>query len=170
MVSSEHGIRPEGEGWFVLNARDAEWQHSERHGSVCGFEGYEPFPQLGVSVNVLEPGQPKGLYHAENAQEGFLVLAGECLLIVHDEERRLQRWDFFHCPAWTEHVLIGAGDGPCVLLAVGSRAEPLEITFPVNEAALGHGASAAEELHSPREVWPLLGFRDGAYRGQLSSA
>lgn len=56
------------------------------------------------------------------------------------------------------------------MLAVGSRAEPLEITFPVNEVALRHGASATEELHSPREVWPLLGFRDGAYRGQLSSA
>jgi len=170
MVSSEHGLRPEGDGWFVLNARNAEWQHSDRHGSVCGFEGYEPFPQLGVSLNVLEPGQPKGLYHAENAQEAFLVLAGECVLIVENEQRRMRQWDFFHCPAWTEHVLVGAGDRPCVMLAVGSRAEPLEITFPVNEVALGHGASATEELYSPREVWPLLGFRDGAYRGQLSSA
>jgi uncharacterized cupin superfamily protein len=117
---------------------------------------------------VLEPGQPKGLYHAENAQEGFLVIAGECLLIVESEERMLRRWDYFHCPAWTEHVLVGAGDAPCVLLAIGSRAEPLEIRFPVNEVALHHGAGAHEELRGP--AWDLLGLRDGAYRGQLSSA
>ncbi len=151
-----------------MNARDAEWQHSERHGSVCGFEGYDPFAQLGLSLNVLEPGQPKGLYHAESAQEGFLVIAGECLLIVESEERRLTQWDYFHCPAWTEHVLIGAGDRPCVMLAIGSRAEPLEITSPVNAVALRHRAGAHEELHSPEQAWPLLGFRDGAYRGQLS--
>jgi hypothetical protein len=80
MVSSEHGLRPEADGWFVLSAREAEWQHAERHGSVCGFEGYEPFAEFGVSLNVLHPGQSKGLYHAENAQEDFLVLAGECVL------------------------------------------------------------------------------------------
>ena len=72
----------------MLNAREADWQHSDRHGSVCGFEGYDPFPELGVSLNVLQPGQPKGLYHAENAQEDFLVLAGECVLIVEGQDAR----------------------------------------------------------------------------------
>jgi uncharacterized cupin superfamily protein len=131
---------------------------------VCGFEGYDPFPELGVSLNVLQPGQPKGLYHAENAQEDFLVLAGECLLIVEGHERTMKQWDLFHCPAWTRHVLIGAASGPCVLLAVGSRLEPLEIRFPVDDVALRHDAGTTEELTSSRDVWPLLGMRDGAYR------
>jgi uncharacterized cupin superfamily protein len=163
LVSSEHGLRPESDGWFVMSAHEAEWQHSERHGSVCGFEGYEPFAELGVSLNVLHPGQPKGLYHAENAQEDFLVLAGECVLIVEGQERTLRQWDLFHCPAWTEHVVVGAGNGPCVLLAVGSRVQPLEIRFPVNDTALRRGAGTTEELTSSRDVWPLLGFHDGAY-------
>ena len=51
-----------------------------------------------MSLNVLQPGQPKGLYHAENAQEDFLVLAGECVLIVEGQERTLKQWDLFHCP------------------------------------------------------------------------
>ena len=131
---------------------------------MCGFEGYDPFPQLGVSLNVLQPGQPKGLYHAENAQEDFLVVAGECLLIVESQERTMKQWDLFHCPVWTEHVLIGAGIGPCVLLAVGSRLQPLEIRVPVNDAALRRGAGATEELSSSQDVWPMLGMRDGTYR------
>ena len=63
------------------------------------------------------------MYHAEAGQEAFLVLRGECLLIVEGEERPLQAWDFFHCPPWTEHVIVGAGDGPSLVLAVGAREE-----------------------------------------------
>ena len=85
------------------------------------------------------------------------MLVGECVLIVEGQERALNQWDLFHCPAWTEHVLIGAGGGPSVLLAVGSRLEELEIRFPLNEAAVGRGAGTTEELTSSRAVWPLLG-------------
>jgi quercetin dioxygenase-like cupin family protein len=31
------------------------------------------------------------MYHRENGQEAFLVLAGSCVLIVEDEERPLKR-------------------------------------------------------------------------------
>jgi uncharacterized cupin superfamily protein len=74
------------------------------------------FPQLGINLRVLEPGQPSNLYHSENQQEAFLVLSGECRLLVEGEERLLRPWDFFHSPAGTEHILVGAGDGPCVIL------------------------------------------------------
>jgi quercetin dioxygenase-like cupin family protein len=68
------------------------------------------FAQFGINVTVLEPGQT-GLYHAESNQEGFLVLSGECALLVEDEERRLRPWDFFHSCPWTEHGFVGAGEG-----------------------------------------------------------
>lgn len=54
-------------------------------------------------------------------QEDFLVLAGEALAIVEGEEHPLRRWDFVHCPPGTSHVIIGAGEGPCLVLAVGAR-------------------------------------------------
>ena len=69
----------------------------------CSFESEygEPaveFPQLGINVTVLEPGQAT-LYHAESSQEAFIVLSGECRLLVEDDERLLRPWDFFHtCP------------------------------------------------------------------------
>ena len=89
---------------------------------LSSFESKEArFPQLGINLNVLEPGQPMCLYHRENAQEDFLVLAGECVLIVEGEERPLRRWDFVHCPAGVDHVFVGAGEGPSLVLAVGAR-------------------------------------------------
>jgi uncharacterized cupin superfamily protein len=122
------GLTPVTQGWFVVNVRDAEWWNSERRGARCGFEneyGDAPveFAQLGINVTVLEPGET-GLYHAEENQEAFLVLSGECTLLVEDEERRLRPWDFFHASPWTEHAFVGAGAGPCVILMVGSRSGP----------------------------------------------
>ena len=87
-------------------------------------EGDEWFPEVGVSLSVLEPGKPSGLYHAEPHQEGFLILSGECLLLIEGEERRLGPWDYVHCPAGAEHVLVGAGSGPCVYIAIGGRDGP----------------------------------------------
>src|SRR3982750_3860939 len=96
------GLAPVTEGWFVVSVRDAEWFSSDTRGAVCWFanEYGEPpieFPQLGINVTVLEPGQ-SGVYHAEANQEAFLVLAGECRLLVEGEERLLRAWDFFHSP------------------------------------------------------------------------
>ena len=88
------------------------------------------FPQLGIRLHVLEPGEPNGLYHSESEQEAFLVLSGECTLLVEGEERLLRQWDFFHSPAGTEHIFVGAGDGPCVIFMVGARSETWQRALP----------------------------------------
>ena len=108
----------------------------ETFGSGCVFESRNAsFAQLGINLNVLEPGQPNCLYHSESQQEAFLVLSGECKLLVEGEERLPGPWDFVHCPAGTEHVFVGAGDGPCVILMTGARSENEEVLFPVSELA-----------------------------------
>jgi uncharacterized cupin superfamily protein len=149
------GLVPASEGWFVVNVRDAEWWTSEAFGSGTVFESREsfPFPTLGINIGVLEPGQPACLYHAENQQEAFLVLSGECRLLVEGEERLLRAWDFFHCPAGTEHVLVGAGDGPCVVLAAGERSGDEQLLYPKSELAARHGASAEEETPDPGQAY-----------------
>jgi uncharacterized cupin superfamily protein len=153
------GLAPAADGWFVVNVRDAQWLTSERgekkpSGSECGFEsGKAEFTQLGVRLHVLEPGEPNGLYHRENQQEDFLVLSGECLLLIEGEERRLGPWDFVHSPPWTEHIFLGAGDGPCVILMTGSRTPPWEVVYPVSELAARHGASVEEETPDPDKAY-----------------
>ena len=90
------------------------------------------------------PGEPMAMYHWEADQEGFLVLSGEAVLIVEGEERQLRAWDFVHCPPHTKHVIVGAGSGPCLVIAVGAR-ERDEIGFPADELAKRHGASVEED-------------------------
>ncbi len=148
LEATPHGLVPVGDGWFVLNARDAPWRHSEGRGAVCAFEGDIDFPQVGVNLTVMQPGEAMAMYHRENDQEDFLVLAGEALLIVEGQERPLRTWDFVHCPAGTEHVIVGAGDGPCAVLAVGARDRstgPDWGAYTVAEAAIRHGAGVATE-------------------------
>jgi uncharacterized cupin superfamily protein len=111
------------------------------------------FPQFGINLSVVEPGESNCLYHSETQQEAFLVLSGECRLLVDGEERLLKAWDFFHCPAGTEHVFVGAGDGPSVILMVGARSEDEQLFYPVSELAARYGASAAEETPDPREAY-----------------
>lgn len=148
------GLAPVDEGWFVVNVRDAEWSTSEKFGSECGFESEEVrFPGLGINVTVLEPGQPNCLYHAESQQEAFLVLSGECRLLVEGEERPLRAWDFFHCPPCTEHVLVGAGEAPCVLLMAGARTDSEQLLYPVSELAASYGASAEQETPAPKQAY-----------------
>jgi uncharacterized cupin superfamily protein len=121
------GLAPASTGWFVLNARDARWFDRPGRGSslpLTGFDEFEAetyFPMLGMSIQMLPPGEPNATYHWETEQEDFLVLSGEALLIVEGQERRLKQWDFVHCPPETRHAFVGAGDGPCVLLAASSR-------------------------------------------------
>jgi uncharacterized cupin superfamily protein len=150
----DSGLAPASEGWFVMNVRDAEWFTSESFGSGCVFESREfPFPQLGINVSVLEPGKPNCLYHSESQQEDFLVLSGECRLLVDGEERMLGPWDFVHCPAGVEHVFVGAGDEPCVVLMVGFRSENEQLLYPASELAARYGASAEEETSDPRKAY-----------------
>lgn len=159
------GKVPAGEGWFVLNAREALWQEGD-FGAYTRFEGEPRFAQLGFNIGVLAPGQPACYYHAENEQEDFLVLSGECLLLIEGQEHRCKAWDFVHCPAWTEHVFIGAGDGPCAVLAVGTRLTD-EVVYVASELAQRHGAGVQRETRDPREAYADIaedrevGYQDG---------
>ena len=148
---SEHGLSPNGEGWFVLNAREAKWMDGH-FGAYTRFEGEPRFPKVGFNIGVLAPGQPACWYHGEDEQEDFLVLNGECLLLIEGEERRLRQWDFVHCPAWTEHVFVGAGDGPCAILAVGTRLND-DVVYPRSELALRHRAGVERETRKPDEAY-----------------
>lgn len=158
------GLAPAGEGWFVVNVRDAQWLSSEGgdgkpSGSECSFEsGAAEFAEMGVRLHVLPPGEPNGFYHSESQQEDFLVLAGECTLLVEGEERTLRAWDFFHSPAGTEHIFVGTGDEPCVIFMVGSRTGEWTVRYPVSEVAARHGASVEREMDDPGEAYAAGGF------------
>lgn len=146
------------EGWFVLNLGEAlAVRNDEKGGASYPLEPREhPFDGVGVHVRVLWPGDPNAFYHSEGAQEGFLVLSGECTLIVEEEERPLQQWDYFHCPAGTRHVIVGAGDGPSAILMLGARPDE-PIRYPVSAAAAKHGASVVHDTANPDEAyedWP----------------
>jgi uncharacterized cupin superfamily protein len=161
---TRYGLVADVDGWFVVNARDARWRDYGALGKGCSFEGKRPFKQLGINISVLHPGEPLGLYHRENHQEGFLVLAGECLLVVEGEERRLRAWDFFHCPGGTAHVLVGAGDAPAIVVAVGARGGRRGLAYLVERAALRHGAGVERETTRYAEAYaPLPPFRRSAY-------
>ena len=154
LTETESGLAPETDGWFVVNISDAHWRQNEKFGASCLFEG-EPrrFPELGIRICVLQPGQPNGLYHADTNQEDFLVLSGECLLLIDGEERPLRTWDFVHCPADTPHIFLGAGDAPCGILMVGARTEGKKLLYPDSELARRHGAGADAETPLPSEAY-----------------
>jgi uncharacterized cupin superfamily protein len=154
MERNEYGLVAMTEGWFTVNVRDAAWVTSETLGDACIFEGGPvPFGQIGYTLAVLKPGEPSGMYHHEADQEDFLVLSGECLAIIEGEERPLKAWDFVHCPPGTEHIFVGAGDGPCVIFMAGAREHPGSGAYTRCEAALRHGAGVETETTSPREAY-----------------
>ena len=156
LEETDAGLVPASDGWFVLNARDARWFHREGRGESLPLTGWTDeevenyFPQLGVNLVVLGPGEPISMYHWEADQEDFLLLAGEAILIVEGQERPLRRWDFVHCPPDTKHTIVGAGSGPCIVLAVGARehqASDLWGGYTRDETALRHGAGAEEDTN-----------------------
>jgi uncharacterized cupin superfamily protein len=165
LEDSGSGLAPAGEGWFVVNARDAEWWTTQggsgrSTGAGCGFESREhEFPELGFNLAVLEPGEPNGLYHSESQQEDFLVLSGECRLLIEGEERLLRPWDFVHCPPGVDHIFVGAGNGPCVVVVSGTRSAEGRLNYPVSELAARYGASAEQETPDPRQAY--TGFEPG---------
>ena len=132
LEQTENGLVPKGGGWYKANLREIAWSHVEGGGTWCGFGSDDVPQQLGIGVHVLWPGDRPGFYHAESDQEGFLVLDGECVLIVEGEERTLRQWDFFHCPPGTRHITVGAGDGPCAILMIGARTPGKSILYPVD--------------------------------------
>jgi uncharacterized cupin superfamily protein len=159
----EDGV-PQTAGWFVVNARETRWLHDDlRSRARFGGEGEAHFDDLGVSLTVIEPGCPMALYHHEAGQEDFLVLRGECVLIVEGEERPLRAWDLFHCPPRTPHTIVGAGDGPALVLAVGARKEKGSARYPVDAAAIRRGAGVERASADPTEAYARFGeVRPGA--------
>jgi uncharacterized cupin superfamily protein len=168
------GLAPVTFGWFVVNVGEAAWLRNDAFGGRCVFEsnqrvlaerpGVEPrqFAEIGFTLAVLEPGKPTGMYHAESSQEDFLVLAGECLLLIEEEERPLRTWDFVHCPAGTRHGFVGTGDEPCVIFMAGARRDGGTIVYPRSETALARGAGVEAETPSPADAYaPFTHWRLG---------
>jgi uncharacterized cupin superfamily protein len=169
LVDTGAGLAPQGEGWFVVNAADATWMRHDNFGARCNFEvdgrlaqerpdlEMQQHPQIGFRLHVLEPGKPSTMYHRESDQEDFLVLSGECLLIIEGEERPLRAWDFVHCAPNTTHSFVGAADGPCVILMVGARTKEGTILYPRDEVALKHGAGVETDTDHPRVAYSPFG-------------
>ena len=165
LAAVDSGLAPLTEGWFVVNVQDAAWLANEAFGARCVFEADRPvlrkrpdlevqrFADLGITLAVIAPGQASGLYHAESNQEDFLVLAGECLLLVEEEERPLQAWDFLHCPPGTAHAFVGAGDGPSVTFMTGRRTREKSTAYPASDLARRHRAGVEAETSSPAEAY-----------------
>jgi uncharacterized cupin superfamily protein len=148
------GRVPAGEGWFIVNLDELSWETVPRGGTWCLFESpAAPSPTLGIGVHVLAPGEPSAMYHAESEQEGFLVLAGECVAIVEGEERRMRAWDYLHCPPGTAHITVGAGSGPCAILMVGTRSPDATVHYPADPAAARYGAAVVAPTDSPGEAY-----------------
>ena len=120
--------------WYVRNVGEFPWFVNEKFGARSLLVPFEEGMQVGVRVHVLEPGKPSTMYHRETGQEGFLVVEGECLLIVEGEERTLRPWDYFHCAPGVTHAFVGAGNGPCVLVTLGLREG--SIVYPRDDLAL----------------------------------
>jgi uncharacterized cupin superfamily protein len=155
MEKTDVGLVPASEGWFVVNLAETAAK-TRRPGAVYApLEGPEhEFAQFGINVHVLEDGVPNCLYHRESAQEAFLVLDGEPLLIIEGEERRLRRWDFVHCPPGATHVFVGPG----AILMVGTRDPDEQVHYPVEEIAARHGASVPRPSDDPAEAYPSAGW------------
>jgi uncharacterized cupin superfamily protein len=154
---TEAGRVAKGDGWYVVNAKDTRWYDAEGRSAFCDFEGDAEFSQLGINLQVLPPGAPMAMYHWEADEEDFLVVAGEGVLIIEGEERPLKQWDFVHCPPRTSHVIVGAGDNGCVVVAVGGRIDSVDNPdwggYPVDETARMYGASADKETSVPEEAY-----------------
>lgn len=167
-LQTDEGLAPQEPGWYVVNAREARWvgQDGMWRGAWLEPED-EPWPALAFNVTVLDPESPGGRYHGESNQEDFLVVSGECLLLVEGQERRLRQWDFFHCPPWTEHVLVGAGDRPAVVVAVSTRAPDQAVRYVAADVARRHGAAPPRDTGSASEAYAgvpgprMLRYREG---------
>jgi uncharacterized cupin superfamily protein len=162
LVRVASGLAPVTPGWFVVNTAEAAWvTNDDWSGGVCIFESDDFVlrgrpdlpeyvkPNAGFTIRVVPAGRPAGLYHAESVQEDFLILQGECTLLIEDEERHLRTWDFVHCPPMTAHTFVATEDGPCVILATGNRRDDLERIYPRSDTALRHGAGSEVTTSKP---------------------
>jgi uncharacterized cupin superfamily protein len=174
-----NGLAPVTGGWFVVNAADAAWVEHDLFGHRCKFDldgrvgsprpelELQMFGEIGYTLAVLRPGKPTGMYHSEDVQEDFFVVSGSCTAIVEEQEVELRQYDFLHCPAGTNHTLIGGDDGAVVLM-VGNRATRTGINYPVSEAARARGAGVEHETGSPAEAYAPFGhWRAGGEKPKL---
>jgi uncharacterized cupin superfamily protein len=162
LESTDTGLVQTGHGWFVLSARDARWRYADGRGAVCPFGNEAEFPQVGVNLYVLAKGEAMGMYHWEADQEDFLVLSGEGLLLIEGQERPLRKWDLVHCPPQTKHIILGAGDEPCVVLAIGAREHQSCAGwggYAVEELATLHSVGVAEETTDAEKAYAGLAHR-----------
>jgi uncharacterized cupin superfamily protein len=170
---TEAGLVADGDGWYVVNVEEAFGSVSPTFGGSVPLVGYREDasvePELAVNIRLLQPGEPNAYYHRENLDEAFLVLRGECLAIVEEEERRLRKGDFLWAPMGTGHIFVGAGDGPCAILMISRRIpeEDEVIEYPVSEAAARHGASVSKATTSPDEAYADAGKRVPHALGEL---
>jgi quercetin dioxygenase-like cupin family protein len=143
--------------WHVRNARDLTWT-ANATGAYCDLlqGGDDAAEEFAVNLNLLGRGQPMAVYHHEPHQEGFLVLRGECLLIVEGEEVPLREWDYVHCPPGVAHVIVGSGDEPALVVAVGSRVGGGGATYPPEPLAARFGAST-DDAHDARAAYAAFG-------------
>jgi uncharacterized cupin superfamily protein len=153
--------------WWIKGVRELPWQENELGATVEFDRGGERFDEFGINLTALQPGQSMTMYHRERSQEGFLVLRGECLLIVESQEVPLRQWDYFHCPPEVPHAIVGAGEGLSLVLAVGNRLGPDGIVYPRDETALKHAAGVEHETPHPKEAYarftrpaPEIDFRE----------
>jgi uncharacterized cupin superfamily protein len=138
---------------LIVNLADAPARSHPHRAAIITLEREErSWPDMGVNVRIMQPGEPSSRYHSEPVQEDFLVLHGECILVLNGEERRLRQWDFVHCPAGTDHVFVGAGDGPSAVLMIGSR-RMRAVHYPVNELAARYDASVKRPTDEPAEAY-----------------
>jgi uncharacterized cupin superfamily protein len=153
---TEQGRLPADDGWFILNLGEMRWE------TVPGFGVWRDFdwakkpggePGIGVHIHALQPGENFGYYHAEDAQEGFIVLSGECLAVVEGQERQMRQWDYLHSPPDTAHVIIGGGDEACVLLMFGSPDSRRKVEWIADETAAKHGASVERTTGRDTEAY-----------------
>ena len=167
MEDGPGGLAPAGEGWFVVNARDARWVRT-RPSAVVRFEGHDALPALRRSTPGAEPGQPNCMYHGEEEQEDFLVLSGECLLLVEGEERRLRAMGLRPLPVLDRARLRRRRDGPCGILMIGARTTGDGLLYPVNELARSHGAGVDVETPDGDVAYARFSpVVEGPYRGDL---
>jgi uncharacterized cupin superfamily protein len=163
LEQTEYGLVCKGDGWFVVNAKEARWRDKPGRGRSPNLSGDILFDQLGVGITILGPDEPMSMYHWEADQEDFLVLSGTATLVIEGEERPLQQWDFVHCPPGVAHAIIG---GPCVVLSVGSRERhtmidetgervgtPGESGYVTDPVAAKHGASPERDTESADEAY-----------------
>jgi uncharacterized cupin superfamily protein len=162
LEQTEHGLRPTGEGWYVVNARDVPWRAAEGRGAYSMLESDPEFEQYAAHLVTLAPGEAMAMYHWEADQEDFLVLAGEAVLVIEGEERPLRRWDFVHCPPEAKHVIVGAGTSQCLVLAMGARDRSVGPNwggYTVDETAARHGAAVDEETTDPEQAYAKVAQR-----------